>query len=75
MSKRCLLYWLYQFLSSLFSGKGDVPGGVIVEYFFELFPILETYDMASASCKKKGGFLASIRDQADLDKILMLMAK
>ena len=58
-----------------FSGKGDVPGGVTVEYFFELFPIEETYTMAAASCKAKGGYLASIRDQNDLTKILDLMDK
>ena len=52
-----------------------MPGGVTVEYFFELFPIEETYTMAAASCKAKGGYLASIRDQNDLTKILDLMDK
>ena len=45
------------------------------EYFFELFKESKNFAAAEASCRSKGGYVASVRDMGDLDKILALMEK
>lgn len=48
---------------------------VMKEYFFELFKESKNFAAAEASCRSKGGYVASVRDMGDLDKILALMEK
>ena len=45
------------------------------EYFFQLFKVDQDFMGAQTACKGQGGFLASIRDENDIKKILGLMAK
>ena len=45
------------------------------EYFFELFTEALNFAAAEASCNSKGGFVASVRDTSDIEKILALMKR
>ena len=45
------------------------------EYFFQLFTVDQNFENAQSACQSQGGYLASIRDEDDLNKILGLMSK